>query len=108
MASNKIEIYVGDVLLRQPESAAATSGDNIANATQKLAGIGEQLAALFAAMRPRDAAAYVGAEVFEIEVGFSIEIQASGVLRLVLSPKVGMSCKAKMVWKAPTPPPPPT
>jgi hypothetical protein len=96
-----IEIYIGENPLPVRGSAGASISEKIEAARDKLSEVGDQLAMLFAAMRPKDAAAYVGAEVFELEIGFSLELGAGEILRIMLSPKIGMSCKAKIQWKAP-------
>jgi hypothetical protein len=100
--SEQVEIYIGDVQLptrdlRNP----GQGGDLVDVASAKLAAIGTKIASLFAAMRP-DSSIFEGdqgAEGFEVEVGFSVEVGPGGALKLILSPKVGMSCKAKMTWK---------
>jgi hypothetical protein len=100
MADSGIEIYVGDVpLVERSDSAAASSEDLLNLAAEKLSGIGGQLTKIFSAMHPSKIATTVGAEEFDLEIGFSIEAGPGGLLKLVISPKVGMSCKATMRWK---------
>jgi hypothetical protein len=101
MADSEIEIYVGDIpLVSQSDSAAAASAEDILDlAAEKLSGIGGQLTRIFSAMHPSKIAECVGAEAFDLEIGFSIEAGPGGLLKLVISPKVGMSCKATMHWK---------
>ena len=103
--SEQVEIYIGDVQLPSPtrdlRNPAAAGEDLVDVASAKLAAIGTKIASLFAAMRP-DSSIFEGdqgAEGFEVEVGFSVEVGPGGALKLILSPKVGMSCKAKMTWK---------
>ena len=105
MQDEKIEIYIGDVLLSTggPDlrNPSARAGQVVDEATVKLASLGGTIANLFAAMRPepRIFEESAGAESYEVEIGFSVEIGAGGALKLFLSPKIGMSCKAKMQWK---------
>ena len=100
MDDSEIEIYVGDVpLVSRTESAAAESLDLLDLAATRLSGIGAQLTKIFSAMHPSRIATEVGAEAFDLEIGFSIEAGPGSLLKLVISPKVGMSCKATMRWK---------
>lgn len=96
-----VEIYIGDSALPAAEKdirdPAAEGFLDVA--ADKLKSMSGRIASLFTSMRPDPNLFKGGAEEFELEIGFSIEVGPGGALKLILSPKVGMGCKAKMKWK---------
>jgi hypothetical protein len=109
----QVEIWIGNNRISEAgpnanasasASASASSpgaGSIINSAADKLKAIGPSIASIFSAMDiPQSVLSdKVGAEEFELEVGFSIEVGPGGALQLLLSPKAGMSYKAKAKWK---------
>ena len=94
----EVAIYVGDVrLVGENDSAASGADETLRLAAERLSGIGDQLANIFSKMNPAQIAK--GAETLDLEIGFAIEAGAGEVLKLIISPKVGLSCKATVRWK---------
>jgi hypothetical protein len=104
MGLGNLEVYIGDVLLQPTKDvhkAEASAKDSLNPDPSKLTAIAEQIATVFASMRP-PSNLFEGeraADTYEIEIGFSLEIGAGDTLKLFLSPKIGMACKATMQWK---------
>lgn len=103
----KIEVWIGNNPIGDPSSAVAAEdpsargGDFVDTAAERLKAVGPCIASLFTAMRLSDSvfASETGVEQFEIEIGFALEIGAGGGLQLILSPKAGVTYKAKATWR---------
>lgn len=105
---SQVEVWIGNVLISKnsPASAAASPaargrGTLVDAATERLQAVGPCVASLFSAMDIPGAVlnGEVGAEEFELEIGFSLEVGPGGALQLLLSPKAGMTYKAKAKWR---------
>ena len=97
--SYQVQVYFGDQPLGAADGVKATVGSS--DPRKALDALGHQLAEVLQALRP-DRLAFseaIGAEAIELEVGFSIEVAGGSRLRLIISPKANMGCKAKVSWK---------
>lgn len=99
----EVKVYVGDNILVQSDDPAQ-SAYHSADAREVFAAIGQKLSEAMSGLRP-DQVAFsksVNADAIDLEIGFSFEVSAGGVLNLFLSPKAGGTCKAKLTWKRPS------
>jgi hypothetical protein len=62
--------------------------------------VGDSLATLFSSMHPERSifSESVRAQELELEIGFALEASSGGFLKLIISPKANLSCRAKVKW----------
>ena len=96
----EVEFFVGDKPLDDSGAEAAFGAVSV---QEVFGAINDKLSEILATFRP-DRLAFsesVGAESVDIEIGFSFEVGAGQAVKLFISPKAGVSCKAKVSWKRP-------
>jgi hypothetical protein len=102
----QVEVWIGEVRISEASADPALNPGAVGStrfadaAAETLSGVGPCIASLFSKMNISDAVMSdkVGAKEFELELGFSLEIGAGGGLQLFLSPKAGVTCRAKAKW----------
>lgn len=96
----EVEVFVGDKPFEDTGAEAAFGAVSVKEAFDA---ISDKLGEILSSFRP-DRLAFsesVGAESVDVEIGFSFELGAGQAVKLFISPKAGVSCKAKVSWKRP-------